>query len=144
MKTAAACALILYLALSGASASAAAGDNATALRGLNAETVFMEKKGTRVTVDVFTTETEQQRLVSLNDRFMKQFYGWYTHIFINYFNDRAVAAGYDKKVRDPSLGKREKERLVAHIIARLQFNAKTGVRIFQVRQKGDLVTVKKY
>jgi hypothetical protein len=123
----------------------AAADNQTALKRLGAEKIFMERKGAaRINLDVFTKHTQENQLIRINDYFMKQFYGWYTHIFIYYFDDKKTAQKFNETIKSKNLGRQEKDRLGSHIIAMMEFNSKTGIKIFQVRRNNDLVTVKKY
>ena len=95
---------------------------------LTYEIVSENKKGTTNRVTVYTTESTDDRLIKLNDKLLEQYKLGMTHLYIDYFNDKAVASTYFEKQLDPDISDAEQDQLYTHYIANMVYNTTTGLK----------------
>lgn len=98
---------------------------------LTYEIVSENKRGTTNRVTVYTTETADDRLIKLNDKLLEQYKSGMTHLYIDYFDDKAVATTYFEKQLDPGVSEAEKDQLYTHYIANMVYNTTTGLKTLQ-------------
>ncbi len=87
-----------------------------------------EKQGTTRKMTIFTTEKDDQRLIQVNNGLVKAYKENLTHLSIDYFDDENIAQDYFKKIVDPSISDKEKDRLFSHYIAGFTYNSVTGYK----------------
>ncbi len=95
----------------------------------------------RLTILVDSTITEPE-IVRINDYLISRFKEGKTHLYIDYFDDSAVADNYFSKVL--SAKEAEADRLFSHYRANYLFNSVSGLNQLQVNRSGDLAVLKEY
>ena len=95
---------------------------------LSYEIVNENKKNTTNRVTVYTTETSDDRLIKLNDKLLEQYKSGMASLYIDYFDDKAIAATYFEKQLDPDVSEAEKDQLYTHYVANMGYNTVTGFK----------------
>ncbi len=110
---------------------------------LSYSVISENKRGTLNRVEVYTTETSDDRLIKLNDKLLDQYKPGLTILYIDYFNDKTVASDYFSKQNDPNISEAEKDQLYTHYIANLVYNTNSGLKEL-VRQGDNQKVLKTY
>lgn len=119
-------------------------ENTISTEKLNYKVISINKKGTLINITVFTPKKNGPNIIKINDKLLRQYHAGNTHIFINYFDDTAIANVYFKKISDQSVSEGAKDKLVAHYIARMVYNASTNYKALAMNKNNNWITLKKY
>ncbi len=95
-------------------------------------------------IDVYTTEKTDENLIKINNFLVSSNSKYKTHIYIKYFDDKAVAKEYSNKIWDDVTIEKDKDEMFSHFIANMVYNTETGLKQFNKNVNGDWVTLKKY
>ena len=92
------------------------------------EILSSDKSNDLLRVTVYTTETADDKLIAMNDKLVADNKKGVTHLFIDYFNDKAAAKNYFDKQADDSLSEAQKDELYTHYIAKMVYNTSTNTK----------------
>lgn len=91
-----------------------------------------KKSGESLRVTVITPETADVRLIAINDKLFPQYKDKAKSLFIDYFDDEAIAKIYFSKISDPKLKENDKKNLVSHYIALMTASQFSGNKLFKI------------
>ena len=109
----------------------------------NFEVIKKVPGGTTLVMQIYTTEKESDRIIKMTDKFLNENKGL-THLNIEYFDDRELAASYFDKQLDEKISKAEKDKMFTHYIASLTYNTVSGYKVLKRNQNNNWVELKKY
>lgn len=110
---------------------------------LEYEVVKSLARGTTLTLRVYTTEKEDQRIIQVTDKLLSENAGL-THMFVEYFDDKEIASKYFETILSEAVTEEEKDQMFKHYIATFKYNTTTDHKILQKNKNGSWVELKKY
>ena len=101
-----------------------------------------KKTGESLRVTVITPETEDARLVAINDKVFPDYKDKASNVFIDYFDDAEIAKIYFDKVANPKTNDKDKKNLVSHYIALMMSSKISGNKMYKIST--DNIVLKTY
>lgn len=97
-----------------------------------------------ISIKVFTADKDPQKIIKVNDYLVAQNKDSSRSLFIDYFDDKALATSYFEKQNSSSITEKEKDKMFLHYIANMKYNVATSYKVLSVNKNGDWVELKKY
>lgn len=101
-------------------------------------------EGSTAIITIYTAETEDKNIITLNDKLLNEYKRGRTHIFIRYFNDKDIAKTYFEKVNEEGISEQEADALFMHYIADMKYNTVSGFKELNKNVDGNWQKLKSY
>ena len=98
-----------------------------------------KKSGESLRVTIITPETNDARIIAINDKVFSEFKGKARSLFIDYFGDEAISKIYFAKITDPKTSDKDKKNLITHYIALMTSSEFSGNKLFKISTNNSLL-----
>ena len=127
--------------------AAAAKATANSNKPIQYQVVYVDKSQTPVRILIYTSETDSNRLISVNDAVFAKYKTSGSTLLFAYFDDPKIALDYFTKINQSGLSAAEKQDLQKHYVAAMVYvnipSQKTKVATF-TRLVNGVKTLKTY
>ncbi len=103
------------------------------------EVVKTDTKNAVLRVTVVTKKSTDPELVAINDKLLAEYQSKAKTLYIDYFDDAAVAQVYFTQISDPKISTEQKKELASHYLALMVVNSYQGKKLFAVDSSGRVL-----